>query len=137
MNYQLKLKDGKTVDLSFSMYFLNRMCKMSNLGFQHIFNYLLGDVSRLEDGIANGGFFDDLEIRAQVLAAGVEAAGFAKGDFKQYTAVDGFYMLEQVPDSLTSPVWGEIGLLLIKSVIADSLPKEDKGIKKNVQRVKK
>lgn len=130
MQFQLKLKDGSAVDLLFSMYFLDRYCKLSGMGFQQAVPHMIGDLRGVEQGIVFGGLLDDLEIRANVIAAGKEAAGFAKGEYEKVTTIEGFTLMEQVPNALASPVWGELSLVLIKSLVADNLPKGEAPKKK-------
>lgn len=125
MHYQLKLKDGKTADLLFSMYFFDRVSKLTGKGLTELFPYLLGDMSESDNGIAKGGILDDLGIRAAVLAAAVEAHSFANGNYDKKTLVDGFALMEQVQDSLTSTQWSDIYVILVKSLVADKLPKDE------------
>lgn len=134
MDFRLKLKDGSFVDLKFSMYFLNRACKIAGKSLQEMFGYLLGDVAS-DTKTVSGGLVDDLEVRAIVLAAGCEAADFANGDYTVKSLVDGFQMLELVEDSLLNPVWGEMYVVIAKSLLAERLPKEPK--KKVVPKKKK
>jgi hypothetical protein len=125
MNYQLKLKDGKTADLLFSNYFLARVCKLLDKGLTHVFPYLLGSIEDTDNGIVRGGIMDDLEVRAAVLAAATEANGFANGDYSQKTMIDGYQLMEQVENSLLTPQWGEIYVMLATSLVAESLPKDE------------
>lgn len=136
MQYRLKLSDGSHVDLLFSMYFLNRVCKLTNNGLSTIFPFLLGDISSGETGTVSGGILDDLEIRAAVIAAGMEAEGFARGEYETKTLVDGFQVSERVESSLNSPQWVDLFGILTKSLIA-SLPKDGEPVKKKTVRTKK
>lgn len=134
MNYQLKLKDGKTVDLSFSMYFLNRLCKLTDKGISDIFPHILGQVIDVDKGQVIGGLLDDLEIRAAVLAAGMEAHDLSKGRYAPKMVIDGFMIMENIENCLASSIWGDMYAVLCKSVIADSLPKDDAPKKKAAPR---
>lgn len=139
MNYQLKLEDGSTVDLSFSMYFLNRVCKLTGHGLSSIFGHLLGDMSEIDGGIVTGGLLDDLEIRAAVVAAGIEAKGFDDGAFDRKTVFDGFGVMMKVKDSLTSTIWADMYKIITDALIA-TLPKDEikkKPVAKKAVRAKK
>lgn len=134
MNYQLKLKDGSKVNLSFSMYFLNRACKLAGKSLQEIFGYLTGEIEKGSGHVVRGGLFDDLEVRAVVLAAGLEASNFANGDYEIKTLVDGFRLMEEVENSLTTSAWGDMFVILCESLVANKLPKDDAPKKKAVQK---
>ncbi len=113
MHYQLKLKDGSTVNLRFSLYFLNRVCKLAKLPLTDVGEYLMG-------------MAEDLEVIATILAAAREADGYATGDFTKYTAIEGFQLLEQIPNALTNAeLWQDIGKMVASSMFPDGLPKDD------------
>lgn len=130
MKHKVKLEDGKSVDISFSMYFLNRVCKMTALTLQDVFTYLIGNDLNIQAGSVSGGLLDDLEVRAVVLAAGMEAESFAKGNYKKFDIKDGFDLLENVEGGLQSTQWADIYTELIKSLVAEKLPKDDAPKKK-------
>jgi len=126
MNFQIKLKDGSIRNLSFSNYFLNCVGKLFDLGLAQTFPYIIGNVSKAGDGVVTGGMMDNLEIRAGVVAAGMEAYGFANGDFTKRTLIDGWQVLEQMEDSLKNPVWAQMFVEVCKALIPDKLPSEKK-----------
>lgn len=132
MHYKLKLQGGKTLDLAFSVYFLNRVCKLTGKGLSNIFPTLLGDMSQFGEGVVSGGMLDDLELRAAVLAAAWEADGFANKDYTKRETPEGFEIMEAVDGGLASPQWAEIYSILTQCLVA-TLPKDEvkkKAVKK-------
>lgn len=126
MTYSLKLSDGKSVELRFSMYFLRRMCELSGLGISSIYPYLIGDMSNFEDGIINGGLIDNIQIRSQVIAAGMEADAFYKGksDVKSPESKEVYDILESVEGGIISVQWADV-LTTITSTLTAELPKKE------------
>lgn len=125
MHYKLKLQGGKTLDLSFSLYFLDRVCKLTGNPLSSIFGILLGDMSEIEEGRVSGGMLDDMRLRIAVLAAAWEANGFANGDYTIRDIKDGFAIAEQIEgDSVSSSQWADIYVILTKVFIA-TLPKDE------------
>lgn len=114
MHYQLQLKGGETVNLRFSVYFMNCLCKLSGHGMTTISDYLLS-------------MSEDLEVLANILSAGREAEGFANKDYTKYGTVEGFELLERMPNVLSNAqVWIDIGQLVAQSLMPPELPAEAK-----------
>ena len=120
----LNLKDGVKVTLSFNMYFINRFCQLTNLPLSKITNVLLGKIDA-ETQTMSGGLMDDLTVRAQAVAAGIDAFNFEKGDPSETNTIEGFRVMEQVVNSLTNPVWAEMYVMILKIIVPDNLPKEE------------
>lgn len=124
MHYQVKLKDGSILVLRFSMYFLNRVSKLAKRGFNEIMEYLMES-------------FTDMEVMANVLAAAKEAEGVANGDYTQYTTIDGFEIMQNIPNVLNDDtIWKAIGSKISECVFPEGLPTQ-KDAKKKSTAIKK
>lgn len=126
MTYGLKLSNGSVVELRFSMYFMKRACDMLKCGFSTIYAQLIGDVSELEEGRVNGGILDNIDTRAVVVAAGMEAHSFANGKSETQNPVSKeiFDIMENVEGGYASRQWAEIVGKMIESLSAQ-LPKSE------------
>jgi len=121
MNFQVNLKDGTALNLAFSQYFLMRVGALTGLGLQDTFKYLIGDVIDMANGVVKGGVMDDIECRAHVIAAGLQAYGFANGDSKEYTAIDAFPMLEKIENVLANPIWAKMYIAIMTALMPTNL----------------
>lgn len=118
MQYQLKLKDGTEVNLRFSMYFLNRMCQLSRVGLTELMGYMAG-------------ISENLEIMAQILAAAMEAEAAANRNPVKFTAIDGFDVMDKMPNFLQSDtIWLEMVNKIRDCIMPEGLPKEAPAKKK-------
>lgn len=126
MIYGLKLNNGSVVELRFSMYFLKRVCEFSGYSLTTIYPYLIGDTSRIDRGELSGGIMDDINARSYVVAAGLEAAGFATGNpvSKDPVSKEVFDIIENTEGGYLSRQWAEITGKLMESLAAQ-LPKQE------------
>lgn len=113
MIFKLDLIDGSSVNLRFSMYFINRMCKLAEIPFTNVFEHL--------SKIAN-----DLEVLAQILASAREAECAANGDFTRLTAIDGFEIMDKIPNFASSDtIWVEMGQMIAECLNPKSLTNQE------------
>lgn len=123
MNYNLKLKEGE-VTLTFSMFFLNNLCKLAKCNLSEVFSYAIGTNIKGEGDTASidGGLMNDLEVRANVLASAVNATN-GNTDLKTF---DGFNLIESMESPLLNAQWADVYKHLLECIIPDSLPKSKK-----------
>ena len=118
MNFKLETKSGDYT-LRFSNYFLDRVGKISGRSLSETTQYIVGEFIGNES--VRGGMLDDLEVRATVIAAGIDAFNLSNGNLTKTTAVEGFGILEKVPNAIANPVWAEMFLEVVKALMPEKL----------------
>jgi hypothetical protein len=126
MQYTLKTSKGR-VNLRFSMYFLQRICELSGHDLMTVPAYMAGDFDPSGNGMVTGGMIGDLKVRANVVAAALEAERFANGDYSTVNPIskEVYDVMESVEGGVLSPQWGDVFRVMYESLTA-MLPKEPK-----------
>lgn len=130
MNFILETSDKK-INLLFSNYFLSRVGKLSGKTLTETTIYLAGAG---ENGTIRGGMLDDLEARAIVIAAGIDAYNMSKGEMTQTSLIEGYQILEKVPNPLGNPVWAEMFVEVMKTIMPEKLGDKPTAKKKAVKK---
>lgn len=121
----VKLKDGTVIAIEFSNYFLSRVQKLLGYGLQGTITAVLG---RFEDGMVYGGLLDDMDVRAAVIAAGIDAHNLSTSrELTQTSMVEGYTIMAGIDNSVTNPVWSEMYVEIAKSLAPESKKKAVKG----------
>lgn len=124
MNFQLKTAK-ETLNLAFNAFFIDRVCKLSGKELSEVFGYLMGkDIS---DKSVTGGLINDMEVRANVIAAGIDAYNHKNGNPTHTTSAQGFEYLDNL--SLIDGQFSEMYAGLISALLPNAGAVEKKAAK--------
>lgn len=124
---KIELKDKTEVTLALSTFFLGKLETILGVTLVEMIDKVVG---QFEAGTSSGGMLNSIDTRAAVIAAGMTAASFHNKEYKEYSKIDGYEVLENMPDALRSPFWGDLWLKITNSLFPDLIKEEEEPAKK-------
>lgn len=128
MNFQLKTAK-EILNLNFNAYFIGRVCELSGKELSDVFTYLIG--KGITDDNVSGGFIQSMDVRANVIAAGIDAYNHKNGNSTTTTTDQGYVYLDDL--SLIDPQFAEMYKNLVRALVPNAVA----GVKKSPAKVVK